>query len=90
MIVKSVEKKDGMATLTIEIEKDQFESALDRACRKSRGNIMVPGFRKGKAPRKVIEGMYGASVFYEDAIQDLFPELPRSPRWSGPKRAVCS
>lgn len=75
MIVKSVEKKDGMATLTIEIEKDQFESALDRACRKSRGNIMVPGFRKGKAPRKVIEGMYGASVFYEDAIQDLFPEL---------------
>lgn len=74
MIVKSVEKENGKATLAIEIEKDQFEPALQQAYLKNRGRIQVPGFRKGKAPRKVIEGMYGASVFYEDAIDALFPE----------------
>ena len=74
MIVKSVEKENGMAKLAIEIEKDQFEPALQRAYLKNRGKIQVPGFRKGKAPRKVIEGMYGASVFYEDALDDVFPE----------------
>ena len=75
MIVKSVEKENGKATLAVEIEKDQFEPALNRAYLKNRGRIQVPGFRKGKAPRKVIEGMYGASVFYEDAIDELFPEV---------------
>ncbi len=75
MIVKSVEKENGKATLTVEIEKDQFEPALNRAYLKNRGRIQVPGFRKGKAPRKVIEGMYGASVFYEDAIDELFPDV---------------
>lgn len=75
MIVKSVETENGKATLTVEIEKDQFEPALNRAYLKNRARIQVPGFRKGKAPRKVIEGMYGASVFYEDAIDELFPDL---------------
>ncbi len=75
MIVKSVEKENGKATLAVEIEKDQFEPALNRAYLKNRGRIQVPGFRKGKAPRKVIEGMYGASVFYEDAIDELFPDV---------------
>ena len=42
---------------------------------KNRSRINVPGFRKGKAPRKIIEGMYGANVFYEDAINDIYPAV---------------
>lgn len=75
MIVKSVEKENGKAKLAVEIERDQFEPALDKAYLKNRNRIQVPGFRKGKAPRKVIEGMYGAGVFYEDAIDELFPDV---------------
>jgi len=75
MIVKSVEKENGKAKLEIEIERDQFEAGLDRVYRRNRGRIMIPGFRKGKAPRRVIEGMYGAGVFYEEAVDDLFPEV---------------
>jgi len=75
MIVKSVEKENGRAKLELEIERDQFESALDQVYRRNRSRIMVPGFRKGKAPRRVIEGMYGAGVFYEEAVDGLFPEI---------------
>ncbi len=75
MNVKSVEKEGGKATLTVVLEKDQFEAALDKAYRQARGKIQVPGFRKGKAPRKIIESMYGANVFYEDAIDELFPTM---------------
>ena len=75
MNVKSVEKEKGSAKVTVEIGKEEFETALGKAYAKAKKNIMVPGFRKGKAPRKVVEGMYGATVFYEDAINEIFPEI---------------
>ena len=58
----------------LEVEKATF-AALDKAYRKVKNDIYIPGFRKGKAPRKIVEGMYGASVFYEDGINLLFPEI---------------
>jgi len=75
MNVKSVEKEKSAAKLVLEVEKARFDAAVDTAYRKNRKDIYIPGFRKGKAPRKVIEGMYGATVFYEDAINELFPEV---------------
>ncbi|MBP3313197.1 MAG: trigger factor [Oscillospiraceae bacterium] len=75
MTVKSVEKEKNIAKIQVEIGKEQFEAAVQGAYLKARKNIMLPGFRKGKAPRAMIERMYGASVFYEDAINDIFPEV---------------
>ena len=75
MNVKSVEKENGNAKIVIAIAKDTFENGLNKAYLKNRKHIAIPGFRKGKAPRKVIEGMYGAEVFFEDAINELFPEI---------------
>ena len=75
MNVKSVEKENGSAKIVVEIDKELFESGLNKAYQKNKKNILVPGFRKGKAPRKVIEGMYGATVFYEDAVNEIFPEV---------------
>ena len=75
MNVKSVEKQEkSTVELVIEIGKEEFEAAVEKVYKKQRGRITVPGFRKGKAPRKIIEGMYGSGVFYEDAINDLYPE----------------
>ena len=76
MNVKSVveNKEKYEVELTVEVGQEEFEKGLDQAYRKSRGSIQVPGFRKGKAPRKVIEGMYGAGVFYEDAVEALYPD----------------
>lgn len=80
MNVKSVveNKEKYEVELTVEVGKEAFEAGLDQAYRKSRGSIMVPGFRKGKAPRKVIEGMYGAGVFYEDAVEALYPDAVKA------------
>ena len=76
MNVKSVEKNENnTAKVVLEVEKDQFQTALDKAYRKVKDTIYIPGFRKGKAPRKIVEGMYGANVFYEDAINLIFPEI---------------
>ena len=76
MNVKSVEKNENnTAKVVLEVEKDQFQTALDKAYRKVKNTIYIPGFRKGKAPRKIVEGMYGANVFYEDAINLIFPEI---------------
>lgn len=75
MNVKNVEKETGTAKITIEIGKEEFQTALDKAYAKIRKDIMIPGFRKGKAPRKFVERMYGAQVFYEDAINEIFPEI---------------
>ena len=74
MKVTSVEKKEkSTVELTIQVEAEVFEAAVQKVYLKNRGRINVPGFRKGKAPRKIIEGMYGAGVFYEDAINDVYP-----------------
>ena len=74
MKVISAEKKEkSTVELTIQVEAEVFEAAVQAAYLKNRKSINVPGFRKGKATRKVIEGMYGTGVFYEDAINDCYP-----------------
>jgi len=70
--VEKLEK--NMAKLTIEASAEEFEGALQKAYLKNRGKINVQGFRKGKAPRAIIEKMYGASILYEDAANELIPE----------------
>ena len=75
MNVKNVEKENGSAKVTVEIAKDEFQTALDKAYAKIRKDIMIPGFRKGKAPRKFVERMYGSQVFYEDAVNEIFPDI---------------
>ncbi len=76
MNVKNVEKLEkSMVALTIQASAEEFEAAVEKAYRKQRGRIAIPGFRKGKAPRKIIETMYGAEIFYEDAINELYPQL---------------
>ena len=70
-----VEKlENNMAKLTIEVPAEELEKAIEGAYRKNRGRISIPGFRKGKAPRKMIEQMYGREVFYEDAANALIPD----------------
>lgn len=63
------------AKLSFTVPAEQFEAAMQKAYLKNRGKINVPGFRRGKAPRKLIETMYGESVFYDDAFQMIFPDL---------------
>ena len=75
MNIQSVEKKDGNAVIVLTVDNEQFDSAINRAYLQAKKRIMVPGFRKGHAPRKIIEGMYGKGVFYEDAVNILFPEV---------------
>ena len=75
MNVKSIEKNGNQATIVVEIDKELMESGVQKAYMKARKNIMIPGFRKGKAPRKMIEAMYGAHVFYEDGLEEIFPEI---------------
>ena len=75
MNVKSIEKNGNQATVVVEIDKELMESGVNKAFLKARKNIMIPGFRKGKAPRKMIESMYGAHVFYEDGLEEIFPEI---------------
>lgn len=74
MNLKNVEKKEkNTAVLTIEVGAEEFDAAVEKVYRKNKGMISLPGFRKGKAPRKLVEQMYGADVFYEDAVNDLYP-----------------
>ena len=75
MSLKSCEKVEkSQVVLTIEVGSAEFEAAIEKAYQKMRKKINVPGFRPGKAPRKVIEGMYGAEVFFEEAINIAFPD----------------
>ena len=75
MNVKNIEKNGNQATIVVEIDKDLMEKGVNAAYMKARKNIQIPGFRKGKAPRKMIEAMYGAHVFYEDGLEEIFPEV---------------
>ena len=68
MNVKSIERKGNEATVVVEIDKELMESGVNKAYMKARKSIQIPGFRKGKAPRKVIEMQFGEGVFYEDAM----------------------
>lgn len=75
MTVKNVEKKENStAIFQVEIDKDAFENAINSAYKRLKGQIYVAGFRKGKAPRAVIEGMYGHDIFHEEAVQILAPD----------------
>ena len=70
--VEKLEK--NMAKLTIEVSAEDLEKAMQAAYQKAKGRITLPGFRKGKAPRKMIEQMYGKGIFLEDAANALIPE----------------
>ena len=75
MNVKSIERNGNEATVVVEIDKELMESGVNKAYMKARKSIQIPGFRKGKAPRKMVEAMYGAHVFYEDGLEEIFPEV---------------
>ena len=74
-ITKNQKTEHNTYELEIAVEKDVFEAAVSKVYRKQVKNINVPGFRKGKAPRAIIEKMYGKGVFYEDAINELLPTV---------------
>ena len=74
MNIKSNEKKENSAVeLVIEVSAAEFDAAINKVYNKQKKNIMIPGFRKGKAPRKMVEKMYGESVFFEDAVEEAYP-----------------
>ena len=75
MNVKNIERNGNVTTITVEIDKDLMEKGVNAAYLKARKNIQLPGFRRGKAPRKMIESMYGAHVFYEDGLEEIFPQV---------------
>ena len=75
MNIKSTERNGNLTTIVVEIDKELMESGVNKAYLKARKNIQLPGWRKGKAPRKLIESIYGAHVFYEDGIEEIFPEV---------------
>ena len=70
--VEKLEK--NMAKLTIEVSSEEFENAIAKAYKKNKNKISMPGFRKGKAPRAMIEKMYGKGIFYEDAANSIIPD----------------
>ncbi len=75
MNVKSIERKGNETTIVVEIDKELMEQGVNTAYMKARKSIQLPGFRKGKAPRKMIESIYGAHVFYEDGLEEIFPQV---------------
>ena len=75
MIVKNVEKKENNTALfTVESDAAEFEAAVNGAYLKNKSSINIPGFRKGHAPRAIVENMYGREVFYQDAMDELAPK----------------
>lgn len=75
MNIKSTERNGNETTIVVEIDKELMESGVNKAYLSARKSILIPGFRKGKAPRKIIEAMYGAHVFYEDGLEEIFPKV---------------
>ena len=75
MKAELVKKEGNKVTLKITVDNNQFEEAVNKAYNKTKGKYNIPGFRKGKAPKVVIETQYGKGVFYNDAIDMLFPEV---------------
>jgi len=74
MILDKVTKEEkNTVEMEITVPADEFEQAVEKAYKKNVGKMQIPGFRKGKAPRKMIEKMYGKEVFYDDAMNDVFP-----------------
>ena len=78
MDINNIKREDGKLSFQTAIDAETFEKAVNQAYLKAKKNIAVPGFRKGKAPRMVIEGMYGAKVFYDDAVESLALEAFRA------------
>ena len=70
--VEKLEK--NMAKLTIETGVEEFEKAIEKAYQKQKSRISIPGFRKGKVPRQMVERMYGKEVFFEEAANILIPD----------------
>ena len=78
MNIKTCEKKEnGDVTIVVDASPEEFESALSKAFIKNRNQITVPGFRRGKAPRRIIERMLGASTFHADALEVLMPDVAK-------------
>ncbi len=75
MTIKSANRENNKLTVQVEVEKEVFEAGISKAYLKNRKYITVPGFRKGKAPRKMIENLYGATVFHSDAVEEIFPDV---------------
>ncbi len=74
MNIKSNEKKENsVIELVIQVDAEEFDAAINKVYNRQKKNIMIPGFRKGKAPRKMVERMYGAEIFYEDAMEESYP-----------------
>ena len=72
MNIQNIEKKEkNMATFEVKVPADVFDNAVNEVYKKNKSQLYVAGFRKGKAPRAVIEGMYGKDVFYPEAIETL-------------------
>ena len=75
MYLKSIDKNEtNKATFTVASDAAEFEKAVQEAYLKNKKDVYIPGFRKGKAPRQVIEGMYGREVFYQDAMDEIAPD----------------
>ena len=75
MNVQNIEKKENnTASFQVVVDADVFDNAVNQVYRRNRQDIYMPGFRKGKAPRQVIEGFYGKEIFYEEAVEDLADE----------------
>ena len=74
MSLKVENKENNMAILTIEVSAEEFDAAIQQAYQKNKNKMSVPGFRKGKVPYQMIERMYGAAVFYDDAANIIIPD----------------
>ena len=75
MTVKEVKNlENSTVEMNVEVKGDVFKAAVDDAFRKNLSKMNVPGFRKGKAPRKLVEKLYGEGIFFEDAVNALYPK----------------